>query len=314
MYHIDYNSYRAVKSFNRRVHFLVMHYTSIDFKASIEALTGLKVSAHYLVPDPSEKTYIEAGFKDMRIFNLVDENERAWHAGVSSWAGRNNLNDTSIGIEIVNLATEHTDYFEETYLKAGLKDMRGFNPVDKDKHAQHVGVHLLSKDSKLNDKAGELGSVDLVPYDNEVYTFPPYNPIQIDAVKQLALNILQRYPDIMPTDVVGHSDIAVGRKSDPGAAFPWKELYKAGIGAWYDDELKDHYQKQFCKILPDKADILAKLKQYGYDISIASTESGYKNLIRAFQLHFRQENYDGVLDIETAAIVYALVDKYFPLD
>ncbi|ALE04017.1 N-acetylmuramoyl-L-alanine amidase [Bartonella ancashensis] len=33
---------------------------------------------------------------------------------------------------------------------------------------------------------------------------------------------------------------------------------------------------------------------------------------RAFQLHFRQENYDGILDIETAAILYALVDKYFP--
>ncbi|WP_455479091.1 N-acetylmuramoyl-L-alanine amidase [Bartonella sp. B23] len=313
MYYIDYNSYRSVKSFNRRVHFLVMHYTSIDFKASIEALTGLKVSAHYLVPDPSEKTYTEAGFKDMRIFNLVDENERAWHAGVSSWAGRNNLNDTSIGIEIVNLATKNAYCCDETYLKAGLKDMRGFNPGDKDDPAQQVGAHLLSEDSKLNDKAAEHGSVDLVSYDSEAYRFPPYNPIQIDAVKQLALNILQRYPDIMPTDVVGHSDIAIGRKSDPGAAFPWKELYKAGIGAWYDDELKDHYQKQFRETLPAKADILAKLKQYGYDISASFTENGYKDLIRAFQLHFRQENYDGALDVETSAIIYALVDKYFPL-
>ncbi|GAA5108380.1 N-acetylmuramoyl-L-alanine amidase [Bartonella jaculi] len=312
MYHIDYNSYRSVKSFNRRVRFLVMHYTSIDFKSSIEALTGLKVSAHYLVPDPSEKTYIEAGFNDMRIFNLVDENERAWHAGISSWAGRNNLNDTSIGIEIVNLATGHTDCFEETYIDAGFKDMRGFNPMDKDERAQHVGARLLSEDRDLNNKAVELGTVDLAPCDNEEFTFPPYNPIQIDAVKQLALNILQRYPDIMPTDVVGHSDIAIGRKSDPGAAFPWKELYEAGIGAWYDDELKEHYQKQFCKSLPDKADILAKLKQYGYDTLAACTKCGYKNLIRAFQLHFRQENYDGILDVETAAIIYALVDKYFP--
>ncbi|SUG29914.1 N-acetylmuramoyl-L-alanine amidase [Salmonella enterica subsp. arizonae] len=40
MYLIDYNSYRSVKGFNRRVRFLVMHYTSIDFKASIAALTG----------------------------------------------------------------------------------------------------------------------------------------------------------------------------------------------------------------------------------------------------------------------------------
>ncbi len=254
MYQIDYNSYRSVKSFSRRVHFLVMHYTAIDFKASIMALTGEKVSAHYLVPDPSEQTYREAGFKDMRIFNLVDENERAWHAGVSSWAGHSHLNDASIGIEIVNLATYH--------------DGTGM--------------------------------------------FPPYNPIQIDAVKELALNILQRYPDIMPTDVVGHSDIAIGRKSDPGAAFPWRELYSAGIGAWYDDELKSHYQEQFSKNLPPKEEVLAKLKCYGYDISAACTQTGYKDLIRAFQLHFRQENYDGILDVETAAILYALVDKYFP--
>ncbi|WP_455480510.1 N-acetylmuramoyl-L-alanine amidase [Bartonella sp. B12(2025)] len=295
MYQIDYNSYRSIKSFNRRVRFLVMHYTSLDFKASVMALTGENVSAHYLVPDPSEQTYIESGFKGMRIFNLVDENERAWHAGVSSWAGRSNLNDTSIGIEIVNLATSHSNSSEKTYVdEASLKDTCILNPVNKD------GYELQSE------------TVNLIPRNNESFTFPPYNPTQIDAVKELALNILQRYPDIMPTDVVGHSDIAIGRKSDPGAAFPWKQLYAAGIGAWYDDELKSHYQEQFCKSFPSKADVLAKLKCYGYDISVACTEMGYKDLIRAFQLHFRQKNYDGILDVETAAIIYALVDKYFP--
>ncbi|HEY0286867.1 MAG TPA: N-acetylmuramoyl-L-alanine amidase [Pseudomonas sp.] len=253
MYRIDYNSFRSAKSFDRRVRFLVMHYTAIDFKASVAALTS-SVSSHYLVPDPTEKTYIEAGFKDMRIFNLVDENERAWHAGVSQWAGRSNLNDTSIGIEIVNLATDN----------------------------------------------------------NGDFTFPPYNPTQIDAVKELAANILQRYPSIKPTHVVGHSDIALGRKSDPGAVFPWQELYAAGIGAWYDYCTKQNYVKQFCNALPAKTDIIAKLKQYGYDTSGAGTESGYNTLLRAFQLHFRQQQYDGVLDAETAAILYALVDKYFP--
>ncbi len=158
MYPVDYNSYRAIKGFNHHVRFLIMHYTALDFKASITALIGPSVSAHYLVPDPSEKTYIDAGFKDMRIFNLVDENERAWHAGVSSWAGRSNLNDTSIGIETVNLARDN----------------------------------------------------------NGVFVFPPYNPVQINAIKELAANILQRYPDITPVNVVGHSDIASGRKSDPG--------------------------------------------------------------------------------------------------
>ncbi|EJF74833.1 hypothetical protein ME7_01204 [Bartonella birtlesii LL-WM9] len=312
MYQIDYNSYRSIKSFNRRVRFLVMHYTSLDFKESVMALTGENVSAHYLVPDPSEKTYIEAGFKDMRIFNLVDENKRAWHAGMSSWAGRNNLNDTSIGIEIVNLANGDTDFSEQAYVKAILKDVRVLNPVNKDESELQTDVCLWTEGSDVNGTALQLEKVNLVTYNHRGFTFPSYNPTQIDAVKELALNILQRYPDIMPTDVVGHSDIAIGRKSDPGAAFPWKELYMAGIGAWYDDERKGYYQEQFCKSFPTKEDILTKLKCYGYDISVACTEIGYKNLIRAFQLHFRQENYDGILDIETAAIIYALVDKYFP--
>lgn len=73
-----------------------------------------------------------------------------------------------------------------------------------------------------------------------------------------------------------------------------------------------HYLTQFSKCVPSKTDIVAKLKAYGYDISETGTESGCKNLIRAFQLHFRQKNYDGVVDAETTAFLYALVDKYFP--
>lgn len=256
MYKIDYNSYRSVVSFNRRVRFLVMHYTAENFEKSVLSLTGRSTSVHYLVPDPSEKTYINAGFKDMRIFNLVDESERAWHAGVSQWSGRTNLNDTSIGIEIVNLATDN----------------------------------------------------------GGVFTFPSYNPTQVDAVKELALNILQRYPDISPVNVVGHSDIAPGRKSDPGAAFPWKELYEAGVGAWYEEKTKLAYESKLInsKMLPDELDAKAKLKKYGYDTSGAGTAQGFKNLIRAFQLHFRPKKYDGVLDNETWAILSSLVDKYFP--
>lgn len=252
MYTIDYNSYRSVKGFNRRVRFLILHYTAGAFKGSVTALTGPSVSAHYLVPDPLDKTYTDAGFKDLRMFNLVDENERAWHAGASVWGNRNNLNDTSIGIEIVNDAS----------------------------------------------------------FDQGVFTFPPYNVQQIEAVKQLAFDILQRYPDITPTHVLGHSDIAPGRKSDPGPAFPWKALYEAGIGAWYDEASKLHYQAQFNLALPAKAEVLAKLRVYGYDVSQAGTDSGYRTVLRALQLHFRPQHHEGALDAETAAILYALVEKY----
>jgi N-acetylmuramoyl-L-alanine amidase len=72
---------------------LVLHYTGMQTGA--EALARLrdeeaKVSAHYLVEE------------DGRIFSLVDEERRAWHAGISHWAGVDNVNDNSIGIEVVN--------------------------------------------------------------------------------------------------------------------------------------------------------------------------------------------------------------------
>jgi len=53
-------------------------------------------------------------------------------------------------------------------------------------------------------------------------------------VQELALNILQRYLNIAPTNVVSHSDISVGCKNDPDSTFPLEKLYKAVIGAWYD--------------------------------------------------------------------------------
>jgi N-acetyl-anhydromuramyl-L-alanine amidase AmpD len=58
--------------------------------------------------------------------------------------------------------------------------------------------------------------------------------------------------------------------------------------------------------------LLTLFKSYGYDISGASTEAGFKQLVRAFQMHFRPERYDGVMDAQTAATLAALVSKYFP--
>ena len=77
----------------REIDMIVLHYTGM--KTGEEALERLcdpeaKVSAHYLIEE------------DGRVFQLVDESKRAWHAGVSSWQGVENVNHNSIGIELVN--------------------------------------------------------------------------------------------------------------------------------------------------------------------------------------------------------------------
>jgi N-acetylmuramoyl-L-alanine amidase len=233
---IIYNKLHATQSSNSRVRFLIFHYTAGNFSSSVNALTGPNVSAHYLVPDITDPSYLNAGYTGQEVFSLVDETKRAWHAGVSQWGNRSNLNDTSIGVEIVNL-----------------------------------------------------------------------------AIEQLALNILERYPDISPTHVLGHSDVAVGRKSDPGPKFPWHALYLKGIGAWFDDATRDAYLQQYSETgIPARTELLKLFKTYGYDVSNASTDQGFTQLVRTFQLHFRPETYDGIMDAQTAANLAALVRKYFP--
>jgi N-acetylmuramoyl-L-alanine amidase len=90
------------ENYNGRVSIIVIHHTSANFEISVNILTkksSRPVSSHYLVPDPSDKSYTN---KKLEVYELVPETERAWHAGKSYWAGKSALNDHSIGIEVVN--------------------------------------------------------------------------------------------------------------------------------------------------------------------------------------------------------------------
>lgn len=77
---------------------VVLHYTGMaDGPAALRRLCdpAAKVSAHWLVEE------------DGRVFSLVPEERRAWHAGVSFWRGERDINAVSIGVEIVNPGHEH---------------------------------------------------------------------------------------------------------------------------------------------------------------------------------------------------------------
>ncbi|MBM7062560.1 N-acetylmuramoyl-L-alanine amidase [Pseudomonas sp. UL073] len=85
------------RNFDSRAQYIVLHYTSADLPRSLELLTVGEVSSHYLI-----------GAQPPTIYRLVDENQRAWHAGQSEWQGRTWLNASSIGIELVNPGYEDT--------------------------------------------------------------------------------------------------------------------------------------------------------------------------------------------------------------
>lgn len=85
-----------------RVRIVVIHHTTADFQDSLDILTKRSdrpVSSHYLVPEPDDPSYSN---RDLKLYSLVREEARAWHAGSSYWAGKTSLNDMSIGIELVN--------------------------------------------------------------------------------------------------------------------------------------------------------------------------------------------------------------------
>ena len=242
------------RGFNERngepVRQLILHYTAAPFASSLHTLTQDGVSAHYLLPDPNETSYLAAGYDELRAFRLVDEDKRAWHAGVSHWGGRDNLNSRSIGIEIVNLARD----------------------------------------------------------DGGVFTFPAYAEEQIEVLILLLRDLLGRYPQIGPTDILGHSDVAYWRKSDPGPRLPWQCLHEAGVGAWFDEPTRAMYQRRFCMGLPPEVELERAFQRYGY--KPAQNRQAFENRTRAFQMHFRPRDYGGFLDAETCAILYALNDKY----
>lgn len=83
-------------NYDNRIQWIVLHYTSADLEHSLHLLTKASVSSHYLISD-----------QPVKVYQLVDEAKRAWHAGDSSWHGRTWLNATSIGIEVV-----HPGYLE----------------------------------------------------------------------------------------------------------------------------------------------------------------------------------------------------------
>ncbi|MDF0604937.1 N-acetylmuramoyl-L-alanine amidase [Neisseriaceae bacterium TC5R-5] len=112
---------------NERVRFVIIHYTALDDSQSLKTLTEGQVSAHYLIPEEPASRHDKPV-----VLQLVDENKRAWHAGVSNWNGRTGLNDTSIGIEVVNLG--YTDDIQ------GQRTWYPFN--DK----QFAAIAALAKD------------------------------------------------------------------------------------------------------------------------------------------------------------------------
>jgi N-acetylmuramoyl-L-alanine amidase len=217
---------------------LVMHYTGM--KTCEEAVARLtdaeaRVSSHYTVDE------------DGTVYAHVPEARRAWHAGVSYWAGETNVNARSVGIEIVNPGHE--------------------------------------------------------------FGYREFPEAQIRAVIELSHGIMKRHP-IPASRVVGHSDVAPARKTDPGELFPWRRLAEEGIGVWPEMSglpltQPSPQREEGFQARGNEAALAESLRLIGYGVP-PDVETPLEIVVKAFQRRFRPRSIDGVADGETCAVAEAV--------
>jgi N-acetylmuramoyl-L-alanine amidase len=123
---------------------------------------------------------------------------------------------------------------------------------------------------------------------------------QIDAVIDLCNGIVQRH-SIPARRMLAHSDVAPGRKIDPGEKFPWKALFEAGVGHLV--EAAPVRRGAVLKAGDASTEVEAlqsMLALYGYGVEISGAfDRQTEIVVEAFQRHFRQRKVDGVADGST---------------
>ena len=174
-------------------------------------------------------------------------------------------------------------------------------------NSSSIGIELVNE-SGCSKPIEELLTIDEL---SSSCTFLEYDPDQILELIKLMKGISERYPDIEPVNIVGHSDIAPSRKVDPGPLFPWKQLYEAGFGIWYEESDVELFREVFDARLPTVDELQKEMLVLGYPIELSGDEDLQSQMVvRSFQMRFRSDKYDGFFDAETAAILYALTKKY----
>lgn len=197
----------------------MLHFTGMaTFEAALERLCdpAHQVSSHYLISARGE------------VLTLVPEPLRAWHAGAGTWAGADDINSRSIGIELANPGTM------------------------------------------------------------------PFAQPQIQALEGLLPGILARW-GIPPEGVIGHSDMAPLRKSDPGPRFDWRRLALGGLSVW---------PEAGAGAAVDPCAFRADLARFGYDPVLQQDTA-----LAAFRLRFRP-HVRGPLDGTDCAMAADLARRF----
>jgi len=187
-----------------------------------------------------------------------------------------------------------------------FEDGRIVQCVAEARRAWHAGVSLWDGETDIN--SCSIG-IEIVNPGHE-FGYPDFPLRQTAAVISLCRSIITRLGPISPTRVLAHSDVAPGRKQDPGEKFPWELLSDSRIGHWVRPaplNIEGPVLKP-----GDSNDLVTRvqraLRDYGYGIDeTGNYDETTRAVIAAFQRHFRPARVDGIADASTILTLRALL-------
>lgn len=181
--------------------------------------------------------------------------------------------------------------------------------VDEFRRAWHAGRSSWQGNRMLN--ASSIGIEIVHPgariLPNGEREYLPYPKEQIDALIPLVQDIVRRH-QIRPERILGHNEIQPQTKQDPGPTFPWRLFSELGITPpWPDAARVAAQQKIFEAAAPDASWWRQAFTRHGFELALqGGFDEELRNVTAAFQMRYRQSNYSGQPDAETAALLHVL--------
>ena len=266
-----------------RVRYLVLHFTDENFERSLDLLTKRHdnpVSAHYLVTRAGEY----AGRFAPTVLRLVDESQRAWHAGPSRWQGHEPLNGESIGIEIV-------------YESGCPRDLP--RPAVRDGRCRRRATCAYpAYPSDQIDTVIEVSRGILKRH-------PEIEPTRVVG-----------HSDIQPENKTDPGPSFPWRQLAAAGVGAW---YDDADVAWYRGQFATRSEATKRDVLnytpgvPSLKIVQEALAAYGYGVeATGDADLRTREVLSAFQSHFLPDRRSGETDAQTVATLFALLAKYRP--
>jgi len=212
-----------------------------------------------------------------------------------SWAGTTNFGMRKPNFVIIHHTAQNSCEQTLTTFTLPRTQVSAHYVICKDGTVRHMLNDYLRAWHAGNGKWGNLTDINSssvgIELDNN--GFEPFTETQINNLLVVLRSLKKKY-NIPTANFIGHSDIAPTRKVDPNRFFPWQQLAQNGFGNWYDTTAVQ---------VPDAFNAVQALRIIGYDTrdSVAA--------IKAFKLHFVQQDSIAVINDADRKIIYDLCRK-----